>query len=344
MSFIILIPAYKPEHRLVQLVEQLLAASPAQIVVVNDGSPADYDLIFATLAQLPRVQILVHAVNQGKGAALRTGFRHIETLPVDISCVVTADADGQHSVKDILAVGATGDSHPEAMVIGGRRFDKDVPARSMFGNTVTRWVMRLFFGIRLWDTQTGLRGIPHRLLPALMEIPFSRYDLEIEMLLVAHRKGVPLIEIPIETIYIESNRGSHYKPVRDSGRVYFVLFRHFLGRLVTALADFLAFILAHALSQHIPLSMLLARLISIPVYYYLLRKWALAPHAKGNQVFIRFALIAVFAGAITTWLIPIIICWLSVTPLQAKLIIEVCLYILIILGIKGLNRIKSAAI
>ena len=342
MSFIILIPAYKPEQRLVQLVEQLLAASPAQIVVVNDGSPADYDLIFATLAQLPRVQILVHAVNQGKGAALRTGFRHIETLPVDISCVVTADADGQHSVKDILAVGATGDDHPEAMVIGGRRFDKDVPARSMFGNTVTRWVMRLFFGIRLWDTQTGLRGIPHRLLPALMEIPFSRYDLEIEMLLVAHRKGVPLIEIPIETIYIESNRGSHYKPVRDSGRVYFVLFRHFLGRLVTAVADFLVFILVHALSQHIPLSMLLARLVSTPFYYFLLSRWALAPQEKVRQVFTRYALLAAFFGVVTTLLIPNLMKWLSTTPVEAKLIIELGIYLIIRLALKGFCLIKAA--
>ena len=344
MSFVILIPAYKPEQHLVQLVEQLAAACPAPIVIVNDGSPEKHDPIFAALAHLPRVQILTHAVNQGKGAALRTGFRHVESLPAEFTCVVTADADGQHSVKDILAVGAAADQTPEAMIIGARRFDKDVPAKSMFGNTVTRWVMRLFFGVKLWDTQTGLRGIPRLLLPDLMAIPFSRYDLEIEMLMVAHHKGVPLREIPIETIYIESNRGSHYKPVRDSGRVYFVLFRHFLSRLVTALADFLVFILAHALTQQILLSMLLARLVSIPVYYYLLRKWALAPRAKVNQVFAGFALIAVLAGALTTWLIPIIICWLSVTPLQAKLIIEVCLYILIILGIKGLNRIKSAAI
>ena len=117
MSFIILIPAYKPEQRLVLLVEQLLAASPAHIVIVNDGSPAEYDPIFTALTHFPRVEILTHTVNQGKGAALRTGFRYIETQSADISCVVTADADGQHSVKDILAVGETGEQNPAAMVI-----------------------------------------------------------------------------------------------------------------------------------------------------------------------------------------------------------------------------------
>jgi len=226
MKFAILIPAYKPDHRLVHLVERLSSASPALIVIVNDGSPAEHAPVFAALEAIPRVSVLSHAVNQGKGAALRTGFRNIDNLPGEITCVVTADADGQHSVKDILAVAEAAAQQPEAMIIGSRRFDKDVPPRSMFGNTVTRWVMRLFFGVRLWDTQTGLRAIPRRLLPELNEIPYDHYELEIVMLLIAQRRSVPLIEIPIETIYIEGNRGSHFKPLRDSARVYWVLFRY----------------------------------------------------------------------------------------------------------------------
>ena len=226
MSFAILIPAYKPDHRLVHLVEQLSAASPAPIVIVNDGSPAEHALVFAALDGISRVTVLTHAANQGKGAALSTGFRYIDSLPGEITCVVTADADGQHSVKDILAVAEVSAQKPEAMIIGSRRFDKDVPPKSMFGNTVTRWVMRLFFGVKLWDTQTGLRAIPRCLLPAIIEIPYDHYELEIVMLLIAQRRLVPLIEIPIETIYIENNRGSHFKPLLDSVRVYLVLLRY----------------------------------------------------------------------------------------------------------------------
>ena len=226
MKFAILIPAYKPDQRLVHLVEALSNATQAPIVIINDGSPFAHDRVFAGLAAYPEVKLLAHPANQGKGAALRTGFRYIETLPTEITCIITADADGQHSVKDILAVAAAAEQKPEAMIIGSRQFDKDVPPRSMFGNTVTRWVMRLFFGIRLWDTQTGLRGIPRNLLPELIEIPYDHYELEIVMLLVAKRRSVPLVEIPIETIYIEGNRGSHFKPLRDSARVYFVLLRY----------------------------------------------------------------------------------------------------------------------
>ena len=226
MSFAILIPAYKPDQRLVTLVDQLSNACQAPIVIVNDGSPAEHAPVFAALEAIPRITLLTHPANQGKGAALRTGFRYIESLPAEITCIVTADADGQHSVKDILAVAETAVQKPEAMITGSRRFDKDVPPRSMFGNTVTRWVMRLFFGVRLWDTQTGLRAIPRRLLPALIEIPYDHYELEIVMLLIAQRRLVPLIEIPIETIYIEGNRGSHFKPLLDSARVYWVLLRY----------------------------------------------------------------------------------------------------------------------
>ena len=226
MSFAILIPAYKPDQRLVTLVDQLSNACQAPIVIVNDGSPAEHAPVFAALEAIPRITLLIHPANQGKGAALRTGFRYIESLPAEITCIVTADADGQHSVKDILAVAETAAQKPEAMITGSRRFDKDVPPRSMFGNTVTRWVMRLFFGVRLWDTQTGLRAIPRRLLPALIEIPYDHYELEIVMLLIAQRRLVPLIEIPIETIYIEGNRGSHFKPLLDSARVYWVLLRY----------------------------------------------------------------------------------------------------------------------
>jgi len=264
MQTAVLIPAYKPGIGLVDLVKQLSQSDIDRVVIVDDGSGDPYQDIFSQVRLIPGVDLLIHPLNQGKGAALKTGFTHILSLD-EYSCVVTADADGQHAAKDILAVAATAKQNPDALIIGSRRFDKDVPLRSMFGNTVTRWVLRLFFSVKLWDTQSGLRGIPRSLLPALIEIPYDHYELEAEMLMIAHRRRVSLLEIPIETIYIEDNRSSHFKPLLDSTRVYFVLFRYMLNSLVTAGADYLVFILVHALTQHIPLSILLARIVSIVV-------------------------------------------------------------------------------
>ena len=342
MSFAILIPAYKPDPRLVHLVEQLSQACPAPIVVVNDGSPAEHDPVFAALAYLPQVTVLTHPVNRGKGAALRTGFAVIDAMPAEITSVITADADGQHSVADILKVAAATEQQAGTMIIGSRQFDKDVPPKSMFGNTVTRWVMRLFFGIRLWDTQTGLRGIPRCLLPALIEIPYDHYELEMEMLLVARRHSVPLVEIPIETIYIEKNRASHFKPLLDSTRVYFVLFRYGISSLVTAGADYLVFILAHLITQNVPLSMLLARIVSVLVNYLLLKKWVFLSQDKIRHTFPRFVLLVAFFGVLTTLLIQVLTGLLPLTPLQAKLIIEISLYLVVFLAVKSLVFLNSA--
>jgi glycosyltransferase involved in cell wall biosynthesis len=340
LNSIALIPAFKPDQRLVQLVEQLSITSVSQTVIVNDGSPAEFEPIFTAVAKIPHVTVLNHLTNQGKGAALRTGFRFIEKLSSDESWVITADADGQHSVKDILQVAAAAETQPESIIIGGRRFDKDVPPRSLFGNTVTRWVLRLFFGIKLWDTQTGLRAIPRRLLPELIEIPYDHYELELEMLMVARRRHVPLVEIPIETIYIENNRSSHFKPLLDSTRVYLVMFRDVLSSLVTIGADYLVFILAYSLSQNIPLIMLMARIVSVIVNYILLKMPVFYSKAKMHHTFPRFVLLAAICGVITTIFILTLTHWTTLTPLPAKLISEIGLYFIIFSVIKGIVLFK----
>ncbi|MBN2147142.1 MAG: glycosyltransferase family 2 protein [Anaerolineales bacterium] len=233
MGTAILIPVYKPDEKLVALVKALSETDVARIVIVNDGSPVEFDPIFKTIQGISTtIDLLSHAVNQGKGAALRTGFRHIDTLPEMIASIITADADGQHSVKDILAVAEETLRHPGTLILGSRQFDKDVPPRSMFGNTTTRWVIRLFFGLRIWDTQTGLRGIPRKALPFIYQIPYDRYELELLMLLLCKKNHIPVREIPIETIYIEKNRSSHFNPLLDSARVYWMLIRYALTSLV----------------------------------------------------------------------------------------------------------------
>jgi glycosyltransferase involved in cell wall biosynthesis len=331
MSSIILIPAYKADHLLVQLVERITTSSQLQVVIVNDGSPAEFDSAYIAAAQFPRVTVLTHPVNLGKGAALKTGFRYIINLPPEITCVVTADADGQHTIPDILAVAEAAEKMPGAMIIGGRRFDKDVPPRSMFGNTLTRWVLRIFFGINLYDTQTGLRGIPRSLLPELIDCPYDRYDLELEMLLIARRKRIRLVEIPIQTIYIEKNRSSHFKPVRDSIQVYFVLLRGWISASIALVMDYLVFFLSLVSGSSIPLAMFLARLVSIPVYFYLLNKWDyIAPQTIRKRL-AGTASLAFFLVIITSLLIPLFTSSFSILPIVAKFYIEAGLFLFLIL-------------
>ena len=229
---VILIPSFEPDHRLVELVEEIReSASDQPIVVVNDGSDATYDRRFDAVRYLG-CKVIAYRPNRGKGHALKAGFAHIERTHTGAG-VVCADGDGQHRVTDILRVGRALDS--DAIVLGARRFDTAVPARSRLGNTVTRVLFRAATGDAVQDTQTGLRGFPASMLPWLQSVPGERYEYELSVLLAAAARGVACYEIPIDTIYFEHNDSSHFRAVRDSMRVYVPLVKAIGRRFGNAL-------------------------------------------------------------------------------------------------------------
>ena len=238
MDIVLVIPALNPDKTLLTLVGQLRRASSIPIVVVNDGSTPYYDNLFQTLDFQYGCVICRHPENRGKGAALKTGIREaVNRYP---SCLgfVTADADGQHSAQDILRIATTLTALPGSLILGARSFSEgQAPFRSRWGNRVTSQVFRLLTGIRCGDTQTGLRGIPARFTRRCLEIGGDRYEYEMNVLMAAAREQVPLVEIPIKTIYLEGNRSSHFHPLLDSLRIYRNLLKFGLSSAASALVD-----------------------------------------------------------------------------------------------------------
>ncbi|MEV4513279.1 glycosyltransferase family 2 protein [Dactylosporangium sp. NPDC049525] len=223
---IILLPVYEPGHGLVTTVTSLHDATPGtQLVVVDDGSGPASARVLRDAEDLG-CTVLRHDTNRGKGAALKTGFRHIGAAHPG-HAVVCADPDGQHHVADILRVAAHVDVSGR-MVLGVRRFEGRVPLRSRFGNTVTRLLFRAATGRRVQDTQTGLRGFPANLLDWLGEVPGERFEYEMNVLLHAARTGRPIDETVITTTYIGDNGTSHFGSIADSARVYRPLLRYAL--------------------------------------------------------------------------------------------------------------------
>jgi hypothetical protein len=106
-----------------------------------------------------------------------------------------------------------------------RSFAADVPLRSRFGNSLTQWIFRMLMGKDVKDTQTGLRAIPRSMIPALLKMKAPGYDFEMEMLIEAVRSHAPLACVPIETVYIDGNKSSHFRPLADSVRIYIVFVR-----------------------------------------------------------------------------------------------------------------------
>ena len=209
----ILIPAYDPDAKLAALVDGLRGAF-RHLVLVDDGSTRGRDVLESVRDRVD--VLLVHDANRGKGAALRTGFAWIRDNLPGVRAVVTADSDGQHRPADIRRVAEASLGHPDGLVLGVREFAGRVPFRSQLGNVWTRVLFRLLTGLPVRDTQTGLRGIPRGLLDRLLAIPGDRYEYEIRMLVDARRHPAPPRQIPIETVYIDGNKSSHFRPFQDT--------------------------------------------------------------------------------------------------------------------------------
>jgi glycosyltransferase involved in cell wall biosynthesis len=229
---VVLIPAFEPDERLVELVESFAVIDAhLPIVIVDDGSGPAYDAIFDCAAAVG-CHVVGNRLNRGKGFALKAGFAEIVARFPDHD-VVCADCDGQHTVGDILQVaGALGESAAR-IVLGSRSFVGDVPAKSRLGNDLTRIVFRISTGLLIADTQTGLRAYPSSMLPWLQQVAGDRFEYELSVLLAAREAGFDIAEVPIETIYLDGNHSTHFRPVRDSIRVYLPLLKFAMSSLVS---------------------------------------------------------------------------------------------------------------
>ncbi len=260
-AFAILIPAYNPTQTLCSLVEDLTARGH-HVVVVDDGSERQYASLFNQLESRPQVVILRHAVNLGKGAALKTGLNYIAVHYTSAKGVVCADADGQHLTEDILKVGRRIPDDSGALVLGVRSLSSDAPLRSRVGNALTRRIFNFLMGLRLADTQTGLRGISRCLICDYLDLRANRYEYELEQLVRAKQNGHRILQVPISSIYIDENAGSHFNPLLDSMRIYFVLFRYMLSSMFAAGLDYLIFMVTVSMTGNILASQYIARALA----------------------------------------------------------------------------------
>lgn len=233
MCVIILIPAYKPDDKLLALIEQLIPF--ADILIVDDGSGIEFSSLFQKAQQLGAT-VLRHEKNCGKGAALKTGIRYVSERKQGIS-IVTADADGQHSPHDILRVAEMMEVSPGTLTLGARDIKK-MPLKSYLGNSITRFFFRLITKLDISDTQTGLRGLPYVLFDRLLHVEGNRYEYEMNMLLSLREWDVPFAEILIETIYLDNNSRTHFHALRDGILVFSRVLKYCLSSALCTVLDF----------------------------------------------------------------------------------------------------------
>lgn len=306
-STAVLIPAYEPDEKLTAYIEELIGFGFKNIIIVNDGSSPSCDEIFSKAGLHEECFVISYETNRGKGYALKTGLDYfLHNLP-QCTSVVTADADGQHRAVDAAAVADMMSEHGDSLILGVRDFSgENIPARSRFGNKITSVVFKLTHGVSLSDTQTGLRGIPRELASQMVQVSGDRYEYEMNMLIECADKNISIKETPIETIYIDKNASSHFRPVRDSVRIYSLILRRALLYLFSSLSSFvidvalfalLVFLLPdsfaeisilHTVTLSILLATVIARIISSLYNFFINRALVFKSKARTADSMVRY--------------------------------------------------------
>ncbi len=246
-----MIPCLNPDEKLVEYVDRLASNGFEHIIVINDGSSEKYDSFFEQCAAYKQCTVLRHEINQGKGRALKTGMKYYLEHFAGCDGIVTGDADGQHTIEDTLKLAKLLSERQDALLLGSRDFSgDDIPARSRFGNRMTSVVFKITHGAWLTDTQTGLRGIPDSMVKLFSNIEGERYEYEMNMLIECAERRIPMVEQTIQTVYIDDNSSSHFHPIRDSIRIYWLILKNIIMYLASSLTAFLVeFILLFLLDR-----------------------------------------------------------------------------------------------
>jgi glycosyltransferase involved in cell wall biosynthesis len=327
MKIPILIPAYNPDEALWNVVDGLIRLDVGDIIIVDDGSKPECMPIFQRLAAMAQCHVVRHAVNSGKGRALKTGLNYFYLNFPNSPGVVTADADGQHQPEDILKIAKTLTEKPGELILGIRKMGKEVPLRSLVGNVLTRLVFSLVIGRKISDTQSGLRGLPRSLVPQLLKVQGERYEYEINMLILTRLQSVAVFEIPIETIYLEKNISSHFNPFFDSMKIYFQLLRYGFSSLLTSFFDFIVFTIAFKLTTDILVSILISRYVVGSVFNYIINR-SLVFHSKTQVAasLLKYYFALLIMSVISYFLIGMAMQHLGVRVIPAKVLVETLLF------------------
>ncbi len=315
---VLLIPAYNPDIKLIELIDNLIKSGFIHIIIVNDGSDQNHNKIFDALTAKTTCRLLTHEINIGKGGALKTGFKYIFDNYKNCIGVITADADGQHTPSDIIKIANRLMQVPDKLIIGSRDFSKlKIPFRSRFGNELTRKIFGFLTGIKVKDTQTGLRGIPFDFISKLIHVRGDRYEYEMNMLLESKQQNIIIDEVDIQTIYLDDNKSSHFNPLFDSIRIYSLFIKYVFSSFLSFLIDIGLFTLFIALLKNISpqyyilLSTIGSRVISSLFNYFVNKNAVFNKNSSGTSIIkyytlcIAQLLISGLAVTIIRWILPV---------------------------------------
>lgn len=320
IKYIALVPAYEPDNNLPRVVKEL-QENNFDVVVVNDGSSLDYKEFFDAC----NTKKISYPTNRGKGYALKKGYEYVKNN-YEKYIIVTIDSDGQHTVEDAINLCRYVRENPDTLAIGKRLRKDNVPVRSKIGNALTKFVFELATGEKIYDTQSGLRAFSNNLMDYMIEIEGERFEYEMNVLLYLSKRNIKYKEIEIQTIYIDNNKKSHFKALKDSLKIYGKIAEFKVIPLITFFMDLVVFAaLIIWLNKIIP-SNIISKVISLALYYILNIREIFKEKPMIKDILIQILTIILYIGLSTTM---VYVLSKLINAYTSKVIIELILFIII---------------
>jgi len=331
---VLVIPAYNPDDKFIKFLKSLREDGWSEIIVVDDGSKEETQEFFTEAETRYGCQIVRHYVNLGQGRAFKSAFNYFIGKYGDdnnVIGVVECDCDGQHILEDVNKCAELLRQHPTEFILGVRSFDDTkIPFRSRFGNKLTNLVFRFLCGMNIKDTQTGLKGIPKSFVNQLIEAPGERFEYASSVLLQCKTGGVDILQFPINTIYIDGNATSHFNPLRDSIRIYSLIFGYSMSSLTTVIIDFILFYLFSKIFISLPYNVYvasaMAKLFSGTYNFYVNKVHVFKSNGDWKKELGKYVCLCIIHVLLSSTLISLIINRYMVSRISVKACVDTLLF------------------
>lgn len=312
MTVAVIIPAFNPAEFLLDFAKSITEQGLKNIIIVNDGSSKDFNLLFKKLEDAG-CAVVNHKENLGKGASLKTGIKAAMERYPDLDGCITAEANDQHTAGDLMKIYKAMESRPGELIMGVRSFTKD---NSSLKFRTSFFFSKLYFHIvtKTWhkDTRTVLRGIPKEMFPLALSTEGERYEYELNFFINAVQNGCPYYNQPVES-NLNKNHVSHFRPFRDTILLFKTPIKFAASSLSCYIIELTAFSLLSIFlfsknALGILISTVIARVISGAVNFTLNKKWSFQNNKKWTGQFLKYAVLFVCQMTLS---------WLLVTLLSS---------------------------
>lgn len=360
---VIIIPSLNPDEKLIHYIDSLIKSGFEKIILVDDGSSEAGQKVLCEAGSMLECELLVHTVNMGKGRALKNAFNiYCQKYAQDYLGVITVDSDGQHMIQDVIKLDEAFGKYQDTLILGVRDFDEpSVPFKSRLGNKMTRHILKVFIGCAnmagaeyenrqnetackgrhrhlagISDTQTGLRAIPNKCIPNYLALSGERFEYETNILIEALRRRTKIHEIKIQTVYVNNNRETHFRPLADSAAIYGLIFTGFFRYIAASMSaffvDYSVYCVLVSLLCRLPpaskiwIAAVCARMLS-SLYNYIVNKTAVFKNTdKQNKTLAKYYMLCVMQTGCSAFFTWMLCSQTGISETAAKLVVDTMLF------------------